>query len=246
MRNYQNFIGGEWVAAASGKRYSNMNPADTRETVADYPLSGSQEAQEAIAAAQNAFPGWARQTSVARGRVLSKASQVLESRKAELAELLTREEGKTLAESAGEVQRAVDIFRFFGGLSYTIGGQTIPHDLPGNLLYTVRQPLGAARQQGQRRRDDGVRRRIEPQPLRQHQPQHGARLGIVGQDLLRGAVDQRVDVGQPAQRLGRDRAGQRAVGIGAHVLQGIVGRLVERLAAPQHRIEQAQRRRARG
>src|SRR4030095_4833941 len=56
--------------------------------------------------------------------------------------LLTREEGKTLTESIGEVQRAIDIFRFFGGLSYTLGGQTIPHDFPGNLLYTVRQPLG--------------------------------------------------------------------------------------------------------
>ena len=79
---------------------------------------------------------------MARGRVLSKASQLLEARKAELADLLTREEGKTLAEATGEVQRAVDIFRFFGGLSYTLGGQTIPHDLPGNLLFTLRQPLG--------------------------------------------------------------------------------------------------------
>src|SRR5688572_32916879 len=81
-------------------------------------------------------------TPVARGRILSKASQVLESRKAELSELLTREEGKTLTESTGEVQRTIDIFRFFGGVSYTLGGQTIPHDMPGNLLYTTRQPLG--------------------------------------------------------------------------------------------------------
>ena len=81
-------------------------------------------------------------TPVARGRILSKASLILEARKAELSDLLTREEGKTLAESQGEVQRTADIFRFFGGLSYTLGGQTIPHDLPGNLLYTVRQPLG--------------------------------------------------------------------------------------------------------
>jgi aldehyde dehydrogenase (NAD+) len=66
----------------------------------------------------------------------------LEARKTELAELLTREEGKTLAEATGEVQRAADIFRFFGGLSYTLGGSTIPHDLPGNLLFTRREPLG--------------------------------------------------------------------------------------------------------
>src|SRR5205814_3529363 len=112
------------------------------EVVAEYPAGGREDAQDAIAAAAKAFPGWAATTAVARGRVLSKASQILESRKAALAEALTREEGKTLGESAGEVQRAVDIFRFFGGLSYTIGGQTLPHDLPNNLLYTTRQPLG--------------------------------------------------------------------------------------------------------
>ena len=142
MRSYENFIGGDWSPAASGKRFRNQNPADTRETVAEYPQSGAEEARKAVAAAQEAFPGWSRTTAVARGRVLSKASQILEGRKAELAELLTREEGKTLAESTGEVQRAVDIFRFFGGLSFTLGGQTIPHELPGNLLYTTRQALG--------------------------------------------------------------------------------------------------------
>jgi 2,5-dioxopentanoate dehydrogenase len=110
--------------------------------VADYPLSTAAEARQAIAAAQEAFAGWSRVSPIARGRILAKASSILESRKAELSELLTREEGKTLAESAGEVQRAIDIFRFFGGLSFTIGGQTLPHELPGNLLYTVRQPLG--------------------------------------------------------------------------------------------------------
>jgi aldehyde dehydrogenase (NAD+) len=142
MRQYQNFIAGEWVSAKSGKTYRNNNPADTRESVAEYALSGAEEAQAAIDAAKMAFGGWSAMTAVARGRVMSKTSQVLESRKGELAELLTREEGKTLTESQGEVQRAIDIFRFFGGLSYTLGGQTIPHDMPGNLLYTSRQPLG--------------------------------------------------------------------------------------------------------
>lgn len=142
MRTYQNFIGGDWVPAASGQTFKNQNPADSREVVAEYPLSGKADAAAAIDAAKKAFPGWAGTTPVTRGRVLSKASQILESRKPELAELLTREEGKTLAEATGEVQRAVDIFRFFGGLSYIVGGQTIPHELPGNLLYTRREPLG--------------------------------------------------------------------------------------------------------
>ncbi len=130
------------MAARSGQTFATVNPADRRETIAQYPLSGQADATAAIAAAQAAFPAWAATTAPARGRILAKTSQLLEARKAELAELLTREEGKTLAEATGEVQRAADIFRFFGGLSYTLGGSTIPHDLPGNLLFTRREPLG--------------------------------------------------------------------------------------------------------
>lgn len=110
--------------------------------MAEYPLSDAGDAARAIQAAKNAFPAWGAMTPVARGRILSKASQIIESRKPELAEFLTREEGKTLGESQGEVQRAADIFRFFGALAYQLGGQTIPHDLPGNLLYTRREALG--------------------------------------------------------------------------------------------------------
>ena len=142
MTTYQNFIGGEWAPAQAGKTFQTSNPAEAREVVAQYPASEQADAAAAVEAACRAYPGWAALTPVARGRVLSKASQILESRRAELAELLTREEGKTRAESTGEVQRAIDIFRFFGGLSYTLGGQTIPHDLPGNLLFTRREPLG--------------------------------------------------------------------------------------------------------
>ncbi len=142
MRTYRNFIGGEWVTHSSGTTLQTLNPADTREVVAEYALAERPDAAAAVASARAAFPAWAELTPVARGRILSKASQVLETRRSELAELLTREEGKTLAESTAEVQRTVDIFRFFGGLSYTLGGQTIPHDLPRQLLYTTRQPLG--------------------------------------------------------------------------------------------------------
>ncbi len=142
MKQYANLIGGEWTPASSGNSFQTRNPAHAREAVAGYPLGSAADAADALAAARAAFPGWAALTSVARGRVLSKASQILDARKAELATLLTREEGKTLAEATGEVQRAVDIFRFFGGLGYTLGGQTIPHDLPGNLLFTRREPLG--------------------------------------------------------------------------------------------------------
>jgi len=142
MQTYLNFIGGEWVPARNGRTYQNVNPADTRETVAQYPLSGADEVREAISSAQQSFASWRATSPVARGRILSKVSILIEARKGPLAELLTREEGKTLAESQGEVQRAADIFRFFGGLSYVLGGQTFPHDLPQNFIYTRREPLG--------------------------------------------------------------------------------------------------------
>src|SRR5262249_7728474 len=142
MKPYKQFIAGEWAPAEGGQTFTTFNPANNREAVAVYPQGSRADMLAAIQAAKTAHAGWGGLTAVARGRILSATSELLESRKGELAELLTREEGKTLAESKGEVQRAVDIFRFFGGLSYQLGGQTIPHDLPANLLYTRREPLG--------------------------------------------------------------------------------------------------------
>ena len=143
MSDYKlrNFINGRWQSAGTDDYLGVVNPA-TAVTLSHVPLSPAADVDTAVQAAQAAFPGWAAQTPVARGRILSKTSQLIEARKPELAKLLTREEGKTLAEATGEVQRTADIFRFFGGISYTLGGQTIPHDLPGNLLYTRREPLG--------------------------------------------------------------------------------------------------------
>jgi len=130
------------VPAFEGRTFTTQNPADARQIVAQYALGGAPDASAAISAARTAFAKWGAMTPIARGRILSKASQILETKKSSLADLLVQEEGKTLAEATGEVQRAVDIFRFHGGLSYTLGGQTIPHEIPGNLLYTRREPLG--------------------------------------------------------------------------------------------------------
>ena len=142
MKRYDLFLDGKSVPAADGRTFRTTDPADARVAVAEYALGGAADAAAAVAAAKAAFPQWAAQTSVARGRILAKASQLIEARKGELAGLLVREEGKTLAEATGEVQRAADIFRFYGGLGYQLGGQTIPHDLPGNLIFTRREPLG--------------------------------------------------------------------------------------------------------
>jgi len=142
MKRYDLFLDGKSVPAADGRTFRTTDPADARVAVAEYALGGAADAAAAVAAAKAAFPKWAAQTSVARGRILAKASQLVEARKGELSELLVHEEGKTLAEATGEVQRAADILRFYGGLGYQLGGQTIPHDLPGNLMFTRREPLG--------------------------------------------------------------------------------------------------------
>jgi aldehyde dehydrogenase (NAD+) len=138
--HYDTFINNQPHPA--GKTFTTTDPAETATTVATYADATEADAKSAVDAAVTAAPAWAATTAVARGRILSAASQKLDARKGEIAKLLTQEEGKTLAEATGEVQRAVDIFRFFGGLSYTLGGQTIPHDLPGNLIYTRREPVG--------------------------------------------------------------------------------------------------------
>ena len=142
MKQYKNFINGEWVSAVSGDTFTKLNPADTRASVTEYALGSRAEAQAAIDAAQAAFPAWRATTSPARGKILSAAANIIAGRKDELAEILCREEGKTKVEAGMEVGRTVDIFRFMAGLSYTIGGSVVPHDLPNNMLFTKREPLG--------------------------------------------------------------------------------------------------------
>ncbi|SVD17956.1 uncharacterized protein METZ01_LOCUS370810, partial [marine metagenome] len=132
----------KWVPAESGDTFVNSNPADTREEVTEYAKGGRTDAQAAIEAAEKAFPGWRATTAPTRGKILSAVANIIAGRQAELAELLCREEGKTKVEAGMEIGRTVDIFRFFAGMSYTIGGTVVPHDLPNNMLYTKREPLG--------------------------------------------------------------------------------------------------------
>jgi aldehyde dehydrogenase (NAD+) len=118
------------------------NPADLRELIGHASLSTREEVREAVAAAERAFPAWRQQPAPARGRILLKAARLLEEQKEDLALLLTREEGKTLAESRGELARAINTVEFIAGEARRLKGETIPSELPHNFAYTVRQPLG--------------------------------------------------------------------------------------------------------
>ncbi|MCZ7570348.1 MAG: aldehyde dehydrogenase family protein [Ardenticatenaceae bacterium] len=142
MKAYQNLIGAEWVGAADGATFEDRNPARYDEVLGTFPKATREDARRAIAAAREAAPGWANTPPPARGAILDKASQILDARRDEIAAALTREEGKTLAEASGEVTRARDIFRYYAGEGWRLGGEVLPSNSGGELLYTRREPLG--------------------------------------------------------------------------------------------------------
>ncbi|HEX2454974.1 MAG TPA: aldehyde dehydrogenase family protein [Vicinamibacterales bacterium] len=137
----KNFVGGEW-RESRGRRVPDFNPADASEIVAEAPASTAAEAAEAVAAAERAFEGWRHTPAPVRGQILYRVQRRMEEQRDVLAEALTREEGKTLAESLGEVQRAINVIEFFAGEARRITGETIPSELPNNFCYTIKQPVG--------------------------------------------------------------------------------------------------------
>jgi alpha-ketoglutaric semialdehyde dehydrogenase len=141
MRTLKNFIGGTWRDSAGG-RTRDVNPADVGDVVADAPASTAAEATEACEAAARAFEGWRQTPAPVRGQILFRVQRRMEERRQELAEALTREEGKTLSESRGEIQRAINVVEFFAGEARRITGETIPSELPHNFCYTLKQPVG--------------------------------------------------------------------------------------------------------
>src|SRR5439155_17099774 len=137
---YRNFIGGEWVASESTRTTPNLNPADTREVLGQVPLSSADEARRAVAAAKAAYAGWRSTPAPKRGAILFKAMAIMDAERDALARLLTREEGKTVKESLGEIQRTINILEYIAAEGRRLGGQTIPSELPSNFCYTVSQP----------------------------------------------------------------------------------------------------------
>jgi acyl-CoA reductase-like NAD-dependent aldehyde dehydrogenase len=141
MRTLKNFINGEWRESKGG-RVKDVNPADVDDVIAEAPSSTAAEAADACEAAAGAFEKWRNTPAPMRGQILYKVQRRMEERRQELAEALTREEGKTIAESRGEIQRAINVIEFFAGEARRITGETIPSELPNNFCYTIKQPVG--------------------------------------------------------------------------------------------------------
>ena len=142
MRTLDNFIDGQWRKPSSATYLPDINPADTKEVVAESPSSTAAEAIMAVEAAERAYPDWRATPAPQRGQLLYRVQRRMEARRHELAEVLTREEGKTLTESNGEIQRAINVVEFYAGEGRRLLGETIPSELPNNFCYTVREPFG--------------------------------------------------------------------------------------------------------
>lgn len=138
----KNFVNGEWAESKTTRMVERRNPANTDEVVARVPLSTREEMKEAIVAAKGAFPGWRDTPAPTRGKILFRAARLMEEQKEELARTLTREEGKTLKDAMGEVQRSINIIEFMAGEGRRINGETMASELPKNFSYTLRRPLG--------------------------------------------------------------------------------------------------------
>ncbi len=142
MDNYRNFINGRWIESTSSRAVSNINPANTDDVIGSVKQATREEARAAVEAAAAAFHGWRTTPAPARGRIVARAARLLDENKEELAQILTREEGKSVAESRGELQRSINVAEFCAGESRRMNGETIQSELPANFAYTIKQPLG--------------------------------------------------------------------------------------------------------
>jgi alpha-ketoglutaric semialdehyde dehydrogenase len=142
MDTYRNFIGGKWLESDSSRSLANINPANTDDILGAIRQATREEARSAVEAAADAFQSWRATPAPARGNIVARAARLLAERKEELAQLLTREEGKTMAESRGELQRSINVMDFCAGEARRMSGETIPSELPLNFAYTIKQPLG--------------------------------------------------------------------------------------------------------
>jgi len=139
---YKNLIGGEWVDARTGKTFENLNPADTTEVVGIFQASGKQDVDDAVSAAKAAFEKWRLTPAPKRAEIIFRAGQILEQRKEDCARDMTREMGKVLKETRGDVQEAIDTAYFMAGEGRRLFGATVPSELPNKFAMAIRVPLG--------------------------------------------------------------------------------------------------------
>jgi alpha-ketoglutaric semialdehyde dehydrogenase len=142
MKVFQNFIAGEWRAAASRATFDDVNPADTRDVVGQFPKSSAADVERAVASAQRGFQIWSRMPAPARGDVLRRVGDLMVERKEEIANLMTREMGKPLTETRGDVQEGIDTAYYAATMGRQLFGRTVPSELKAKWAMSYRRPIG--------------------------------------------------------------------------------------------------------
>lgn len=142
MSARENWIGGRWTPSSNNETREIRNPSNTDDIVGEVAWSTPEDIDAAVQAAQQAFRDWKNMPPPSRARVLARAGDILNGRKEEVAQLLSREQGKPIMEARGEVQRAVDLLHYYAGEGWRSLGEVIPSVAPDTLMYTVREPLG--------------------------------------------------------------------------------------------------------
>src|SRR5579863_6230153 len=141
-RSHKNFINGEWVAARRGSTFENRNPANTGELVGIFPSSTHEDVNDAVEAAKQAYKTWRLYPAPRRAEILYRTAETLIRRKEDLARDMTREMGKPLSETRGDVQEAIDMTYYMAGEGRRLFGATVPSELPNKFAMSVREPLG--------------------------------------------------------------------------------------------------------
>ena len=139
---YQNLIGGQWLPATNGKTMLNLNPADHSDVIGAFPSSHAEDVALAVAAAKKAFATWRLVPAPKRAEILFRTANILLQNKEKNARDMTREMGKVLAETRGDVQEAIDEAFYVAGEGRRLFGITTPSELQNKFAMSVRMPVG--------------------------------------------------------------------------------------------------------
>ncbi len=139
---FRHYIAGEWCESTSGATFDSLDPADTRNVIGRFQQGTKADVAMAVRAAETAFPMWRRTPAPKRGEILYSFGALLAEHKERLAQAMTREMGKVIAEARGDVQEAIDIAYLMAGEGRRMAGDTVPSELPDKWAMSIRQPLG--------------------------------------------------------------------------------------------------------
>ncbi|MEE3347304.1 MAG: aldehyde dehydrogenase family protein, partial [Nitrospinota bacterium] len=142
IKNYKNYLDGKWVVSSSGETFDNVNPANKKEILGRFQKSNANDLNKAVKSAVKAQEGWRNLPAPKRGEILFRVGELLTKHKESLAEDMTREMGKILNETRGDVQEAIDLTYYTAGEGRRLLGETVPSELNNKFCMTVRMPVG--------------------------------------------------------------------------------------------------------